>query len=541
MMNNSRQSLQQLQPLAPVLKKTLLKRKLERSQTAFTKFFFRARGERFLPGDHHDLIEEALTKLERGELIGPSGKPCKNLLITIAPRFGKTQFVSIDWPARSIARNARAKFIHLSYSDELALDNSAKCRETVGSPEYQKFWKVAIKKDSDSKKKWYTEQGGGMYATAAGGAVTGFGAGSLADVDTEYDDLDEEIDAFFANDEDDEPLDPTLFYGAIIIDDPIKVDDADNEKERDRVNKRLVSTIASRRNSRNTPIVIVMQRLNHMDMAGFVLEGGLGEEFYHLNLPAIVDYKLPTERSLWPAKHTLEELKNMLLTNRRVTMAQYMQDPTPDEGTFFEISKIKRYRLGDEPSRLVKYGAGDFAVTEDDGDYTELGIAGFDYKDDLWFTDWFEGQVRLDRGVAEMFNLNSDNEPVLWLAEKGVIRRASEGYIEAEQRRRKDYFKIEWLAATKSKAVNAKAFQALVEQGKVHVPYCEWGDALIEQLAKFTGLDDDRDDKVDVCGLFGRALNQTFGPGQYQEELRDRDGDDYGYDDDDDGDNDWRV
>lgn len=519
----------------------MLKRKLERSQTAFTKFFFRARGERFLPGDHHDLIEEALTKLERGELIGPSGKPCKNLLITIAPRFGKTQFVSIDWPARSIARNARAKFIHLSYSDELALDNSAKCRETVGSPEYQKFWKVAIKKDSDSKKKWYTEQGGGMYATAAGGAVTGFGAGSLADVDTEYDDLDEEIDAFFANDEDDEPLDPTLFYGAIIIDDPIKVDDADNEKERDRVNKRLVSTIASRRNSRNTPIVIVMQRLNHMDMAGFVLEGGLGEEFYHLNLPAIVDYKLPTERSLWPAKHTLEELKNMLLTNRRVTMAQYMQDPTPDEGTFFEISKIKRYRLGDEPSRLVKYGAGDFAVTEDDGDYTELGIAGFDYKDDLWFTDWFEGQVRLDRGVAEMFNLNSDNEPVLWLAEKGVIRRASEGYIEAEQRRRKDYFKIEWLAATKSKAVNAKAFQALVEQGKVHVPYCEWGDALIEQLAKFTGLDDDRDDKVDVCGLFGRALNQTFGPGQYQEELRDRDGDDYGYDDDDDGDNDWRV
>lgn len=463
------------------------------------------------------------------------------MLITIAPRFGKTQFVSIDWPARSIARNDRAKFIHLSYSDELALDNSAKCRETVNSADFQKMWKVKIKKDSDSKKKWYTENGGGMYATAAGGAVTGFGAGSLADVEEEqdYTALDEEIDDFF--DEEPEDLDPDKFYGAIIIDDPIKVDDADNEKERERVNKRLVGTIASRRNSRNTPIVIVMQRLAHMDMAGFVLEGGLGEEFYHLNLPAITDWKGDNERSLWPAKHTLKELKRMLLTNRRVTMSQYMQDPSPDEGTFFEVSKIKRFRLGEEPTRLVKYGAGDFAVTADDGDWTEHGIAGFDYKDDLWFLDWFEGQVRLDVGVREMFRLMAENDPVLWMSEKGVIRRASEGYIEAEQKRTKNYFKIEWIAATKSKAVNAKAFQAMVEQGKIHIPYGEWGDALIEQLAKFTGKDDDRDDKVDVCGLFGRSLNTTFGPGQYQEELRNNDGDDYGYDEDDVDDTDWRV
>jgi len=459
------------------------------------------------------------------------------------PRAGKTQFVSIDWPARSIARNPRAKFIHLSYSDDLALKNSAECRETVNSADYQKFWKVKIKKDADSKKMWFTEEGGGMYATAAGGAVTGFGAGSLADIeaDSEQDEFDVELDEWF--DYGEKELDPDLFYGAIIIDDPIKVDDADNQKERDRVNKRLVGTIASRRNSRNTPIVIVMQRLASMDMAGFVLAGGLnGEEFYHLNLPAILDHKKPTERSLWPAKHTLEELKNMLITNRRVTQAQYMQDPTPDEGTYFEVSKIKRFRLGQEPTRLVKYGAGDFAVTEDDGDWTELGIAGFDYKDDLYFLDWFEGQVRLDKGVAEMFNLNGDNDPVLWLAEKGVIRRASEGYIEAEQRRKKMYFKIEWLAATKSKAVNAKAFQALVESGKVWVPYGEWGDALIEQLTKFTGLDDDRDDKVDVCGLFGRALNQTFGPEQYHDSLREQDdGDDYGYSDGEDGDSDWRT
>lgn len=197
-----------------------------------------------------------MRKVESGEI--------KNLLITLPPRFGKTQFCVIDWMARCIARNPKAKFIHLSYSDELALDNSSKCREIVGSSEYQVFWPIAIKTDSDSKKKWYTKQGGGVYATAAGGAVTGFGAGSLADIG--IDSQDEEFDDFFAGGM--EESNPNLFYGAIIIDDPIKVEDASSENERTRVNKRLNSTIKSRRNSRNTPIIIIMQRLHEDDMAG---------------------------------------------------------------------------------------------------------------------------------------------------------------------------------------------------------------------------------------------------------------------------------
>lgn len=462
-------------------------------------------------------------------------------MITIAPRFGKTKITVIDWIARSIARNPRAKFIHLSYSDELALQNSSEARELVALPQYQELWPVKIKSDSDSKKKWYTEQGGGVYATAAGGAVTGFGAGSLADVETESEDEDEWLDDFF-NEEESEPLDPNLFYGAVIIDDSIKVDDAYNENERNKVNKRLNTTIKNRRNSRNTPLVIIMQRLNEEDMAGFVLANGMGEKFYHLNLPAIVDFKMPTERSLWPAKHTLEELKAMMAADHATFMAQYMQDPTPDDGVFFKAEWFegKRFRLGQEPTRLVKYGAGDYAVTEDAGDWTEQAIAGYDHKDDLWFVDWWSGRVTLDKSIEAMMRLIGDNDPVLWLAEAGVIRRAMEPYVNKEQLRRRTPVKMEWFPATKSKAVNAKAFQALCSQGKVHVPYGDWGDELIAQLLKFTGRDDKVDDKVDVCGLFGRALNQTFGPSQYHEQLRDDKDDDYGSDDDGD-DDDWRT
>lgn len=480
------------------------------------------------------MIDDALARVESGEI--------KNLVITIPPRFGKTQFCVIDWMARSIARNPRAKFIHLSYSDELALDNSAKCRETVLSTEYQNLWPVQLKSDADSKKKWYTQQGGGVYATAAGGAVTGFGAGSLADVGRELQSaideaeaaLNAEIDAFFAEDGN-EPLDPNLFYGAIIIDDPIKVDDAENEKERNRVNKRLNSTIKSRRNSRNTPIIIIMQRLHEDDMAGFVLAGGMEEEFYHLNLPAIVDIDTPNATSLWPAKHTVDELLKMRAADHSVFQAQYMQDPTPDEGTFFKAEWFegKRFRLGEEPTKLVKYGAGDYAVSADQGDWTEQGIGGFDVKDDLWILDWHSARVTLDKSIETMMQLVLDHDPMLWAAESGVIKRAMEPYILKEQQRRRMFFKLEWLPATNSKASNSKAFQALCSQGKVHIPLGPWGDALIAQLLKFTGKADKIDDKVDVCGIFGRLLSLAAGPAQYHDKL-DTPANDYGMEDDDD-------
>lgn len=484
------------------------------------------RGEDFIPGEHHKAIDEALRKVERGEV--------KNLLITLPPRFGKTQFCVIDWMARCIARNARAKFIHLSYSDDLALDNSAKCRDTVAQKEYQDFWPVQIKSDADSKKKWYTQQGGGVYATAAGGPVTGFGAGSLADLneDKSNNDFVELCDEFFAGET--EERDPNLFYGAIIIDDPIKVEDAESEKERNKVNKRLNSTIKSRRNSRNTPIIIIMQRLHEDDMAGFVLNGGMGEDFYHVNLPAC---DMERKVSLWPAKHTFEELMVMKNADNAVFMAQMMQDPTPEEGTFFKAEYFagKRFRLGQEPTRLVKYGAGDYAVTEDAGDWTEQAIAGFDTQDNLWILDWRSARTTIDKSIDTMMLLALDYDPVLWAAETGVIRRAMEPYIKKEQQRRRLYtFKLEWLPATKSKAINAKAFQGLCAAGKVYIPYGGWGDDLIAQLLKFTGKDDKVDDKVDVCGIFGRLLGMAFGPAQYHDQFEDTQlNDDYGIDEDD--------
>ena len=480
-----------------IAEKQVKKRELQSDLIKFTSHFFEARGETFLENSHHTEIAEALRKVETGEI--------KNLLINMPPRYGKTELGVINWIAQCIARNPKCKFIHLSYSDELALDNSGRAKELIESDEFQELWSVRLKQDSKSKKKWYTTAGGGLYATAAGGAITGFGAGATASEE---------------------------FCGAIIIDDPLKVDHAFSDLERNKVNNRLNTTIKSRRNSRGTPIIVIMQRLHEEDMSGFVLENGMGEDFYHLKLAAIK----PDGTALWPFKHTVEELERDKGADPYTFSGQMMQEPSPEDGEFFQRDWFQRYRLGEEPP-LAVYGCSDYAVSEGKGDYTEQGVGGFDKDEDLWLIDWWSGQTASNVWIAEQQVLVERHEPILWAAEGGIIRQAMEPYIKKEMRKGA-YYRLEWLTSNKDKAANARAFQALAANGKVHIPLTPWGEILIDQLLKFPA--GKYDDKVDVCGLFGRILNQTWGRPEIENIHKTPVADAYGFDDDDDDDKSWR-
>ncbi len=223
------------------------------------------------------------------------------LIINIPPRYGKTELAIKIFVAWCLAKQNNSKFIHLSYSDSLALDNSSQTKEYIQSEAYQKFWGMELKKDAQSKGKWFNEFGGGMYATASGGAITGFGAGGTNE---------------------------NIFEGAIIIDDPLKPDDAFSEVKRKAVNERYNNTIRSRVNNRNVPIIVIMQRLHEDDLSGYLLDGGSGEDWEHLCLPALDENNHP----LWEDKHTFNELEQIRQADKYTFAGQYMQTPAPDEG-----------------------------------------------------------------------------------------------------------------------------------------------------------------------------------------------------------------
>lgn len=284
------------------------------STYCFRKTIFEAtQSEPLARWEHQVLIAEALDRVFRGETL--------RLIINVAPRYGKTDVAVKDFIAKGLAHNPAARFIHLSYSDDLALDNSEAVKDTVKSERYRElFPDVEVRRGSDSKKKWYTTKGGGVYATAAGGQVTGFGAGRVGT--QPVDELEEQL-AW---------IDPGQgFSGALIIDDPLKPEDAESEQKRSAINKRFDSTIRSRVNSRKTPMVLIMQRLHPEDLAGHLLKVEPGI-WTVLSLPSIKANGM----ALCPDKHTIDELQELRRIDPVTFERQHMQNPAPREGMLYK-------------------------------------------------------------------------------------------------------------------------------------------------------------------------------------------------------------
>jgi hypothetical protein len=328
-----------------------------------TRYFFHHQYKRkFVIGDHHQKICEALERVLRGL--------CKRLIINIAPRYGKTELAVKSFISHGLALNPSAKFIHLSYGDDVALDNSEAVKDLVQSAEYQKlFPEVQVKKDAKAKNKWYTTENGGVLARAAGGQVTGFGAGQVDQEEedtTEDEDLKEFLQALgiaYSGD----PLDDKFnFAGAIIIDDPIKPDDADQDTQREKVNMKFDSTIRNRVNSRDTPIIVIMQRLHPMDLAGYLQREDEADQWEVIELPCLIADEEADEnfdevtgeslgrwKALWPFKHTVAELLKLRKANDLVFDRQYMQDPNPKHGLLFPTKLLRFYTHSDTDEALL--------------------------------------------------------------------------------------------------------------------------------------------------------------------------------------------
>ena len=308
----------------------------------------------YLMGRHHERICGALEDVLNGR--------CNRLIINIAPRYGKTLLVSQMFIAAGFALNPRSKFLHLSYSRELARANAMAVREICLCDTYRLLFGDTVQIVGKSASNWATSAGGKMYAVSSGGQVTGFGAGAV-------DDIEEVEDEAFG------VATRNKFAGAIVIDDPLKPDDALSDKAREFVNNRFENTIRSRANSRHTPIVIIMQRLHESDLCGYLMRNE-PDTWKVLSLPCIQTDETGRETALWQFKHTLEELRHLQQVNPYVFDTQYMQNPTPLEGLMY--NRFRTYAA-------LPVGRG---VKKN---YTDTADTGKDYLCSIDYIEYAEG------------------------------------------------------------------------------------------------------------------------------------------------------
>lgn len=285
--------------------------------TFFARYFFKRRkGSKFVFSEHHHILCDDLMRVWRGEI--------RNYIANLPPRYSKTELCIILFAAWCYVKNPRCEFIHLSYADTLVLENSDAIREILKSPDFLALWPdLTVKANKDSKKAWDTSDGGKFYATSAGGQVTGFGAGRLND---------QAPDGSF------------VFSGCLLIDDPLKPDDARSDVMRKEINGRWDGTIKSRRNSPRTPTICIMQRVHEDDFTG-MLRQDTEHEWFVRELPALVDEGKPTERALWPAKHSVEALHAMRTRNSYMFASQMQQRPSPLGGGLIRGEWFRRFTV----------------------------------------------------------------------------------------------------------------------------------------------------------------------------------------------------
>ena len=425
----------------------------------FVRRMFRARkGYRWAHNWHHEAICRALERVFRGE--------CKRLIINIPPRYSKTEIAVVSFIAWALGHYPDAEFIHTSYSNTLAVTNAFMAKLMVESDEYRDIFPgVVIRHDSKSKGDWRTTSGGVVYATGAGGTITGFGAGKMR----------------------------PGFGGAIIIDDPHKADEARSDAMRQNVIEWFGNTLESRKNSPETPIILIMQRLHESDLAGFLLAGGNGEQWEHLCIPAIGDNGV----ALWPAKHSIEQLRTMERANPYVFAGQYMQRPAPLAGGEFKPDRIEFVDAMPAGTRLVR--AWDLAGTKGGGDWTAGGLLGVAPDGRYVVADMVRVQESPEGVEATMRATATKDGKHVTIAIPQDPGQAGKAQVRALTRLLSPHY-VSSKPVSGDKVQRARPFAAQVNVGNVMMVRAPWNDALINEMRNFpNGANDDQIDALSLA------------------------------------------
>ena len=286
---------------------------------AFTEFAFGVvrPGIAFKPNWHLEALTYKLEQVARGEV--------RRLIITVPPRNLKSLCASVALPAWFLGHHPNERAVVISYADFLSRHHANDFRRLVNDPFYQAIF-PGMRLARDTDREITTTKRGKRIATSIDGTLTGLG-GNL-----------------------------------IIIDDPLKPNDAMSEAVRCRVIEWYRSTLLTRGDDKTkTRIVVVMQRVHQDDLVGYLQEQG---GFEVLNLPAIAQstqtYDLGAGRTytrqkgelLHPTHEPIETLMELKREMGPIAFsAQYQQSPIPPGGRIIKKKWLKTY---DERPRWQK-------------------------------------------------------------------------------------------------------------------------------------------------------------------------------------------
>jgi predicted phage terminase large subunit-like protein len=199
-------------------------------------------------------------------------------------------------------------------------------------------------------------------------------------------------------------------------------------------------------------------------------------------------------------------------TSPMMWAALYQQRPAPEEGDYFKAAWLKPYDKAPPAETLTVYGASDYAVTADGGDYTVHLVVGVDPDGRMYVLDVWRKQASSDAWVEAFCDLVRDWKPMMWAEEQGQIKAGVGPFLEKQQHERQAYVVRQPFPTRGDKSVRARSIQGRMALEGLYLPTNKpWAEQLRSELLSFPA--GKHDDQVDALGLIGQLLDMIV-PGE---------------------------
>ncbi len=393
----------------------------------------------------------------------------RRLMVTIPPRHLKTRIISVAWVAWMLGHNPALTFLCVTYGQDLSEDHAIDCLRIMRSKWYARAYPNTIL-TSRAVGYFRTSAGGGRMSSSVDGATTGFGA------------------------------------DIIIVDDPLKAQDALSVNARDRVNRWFDETLSQRPNNQMTgAIILVMQRLHEADLVGFLQKQG---EFQELCLPAIApaDVSVALTRgrvwhrregcALHPARQSLKTMLARKAASPYVFASQFQQNPIPEIGNIVEAAWLKSYQ-----AEALDLQQGQIVMSLDTAskdnpfnDYSAFVVARVLGKQ-IHVIDVFRARLKFPALKAKTIELAVAHEIDVLLIEDAASGQQLIQTLQAEQ-----IPGVPWPIPRQpkgSKQERVMAASSIIQQGRLYLPEtAHWMSDFVGELLGFPGAT--YDDQVDA-------------------------------------------
>ncbi len=187
-----------------------------------------------------------------------------------------------------------------------------------------------------------------------------------------------------------------------------------------------------------------------------------------------------------------------------------MRQAPPEEGDYFKRDWLKEADAIPPVETLNIYGASDYAVTADGGDYTVHVVVGVDPSERMYLLDLWRGRTASDQWVEEWCRLVKRWKPLQWAEEAGQIKGGIGPFRDKLAREKGAYTFCRTFPTKGKKEIRAQSIRGrMAMSGLYYLKGSPWeGDLLSELLSFPAGR---HDDQVDALGLIGQMLDDISG------------------------------